>query len=364
MKPDPEHVEPLKGFSAFDFAAWLRRGFEDLYYKDMRVTAFAPLNYFVGRQDDITRELKNIYDALPKGTVQEKFRLGIAVALTNLPPTLQSVPTVRELLHLAARVHAPEVLPEVIKQVGNGFFGLPEHNECRELFALTLNIVGGMSPAKGVGENVRGLVGSSYFRPGYAPTAFIALCRAEPEKFHKHLELLRGYFAALHREAGMDNIYLTARRFAQFVDLSLIQKNLWQLYLSLRPGTDLLSTDNWLVKALINVEKAPFLLDKEGDCFYIARRDREQTQEKWKILLPEKSVELWTHLDDVRYFLNKCLEGKGKEMLENIDIEKVFYSLPIYVREFQPQPAVVYSLLVLNSPLFPPLYSPERVLER
>jgi len=311
VKPDIEHVKPLEEYSAQAFANWLRRGFEDLDHDKRRVTAFAPLNYFVRREDDITRELKNIYDLL-SGTAKEQFRLGIAIALSVMPPTLKSVSTVRHLLHLAGRVYATEIFPEVVKKIGNGFFGFSEHNEGRELFALSLNIVAGMSPAYGVGDTVRRLVSSSFFQPDYAPMAFVALCRAEPEEFYKHLELLRGSFSALHRDRGTNDAYITARRFVQYVDLEVIGRNFWHLYLCSKPGIDTFSTDNWLAEALFLCDNAPLLLDKFHDDYIIARHDKMN----WKQISPchvkinlEKGVwEHRSHLYDVNQFLNQCLK--------------------------------------------------------
>jgi hypothetical protein len=307
MKPDAKHVKPLESFDALAFANWLCRGFEDLHHEERRLTAFAPLNYFVGHYGDLTSDLKNIYDVL-SGSAQEELRFGIARAFSDMPPAQKSVPIVRSLLHLAGRVHAPEIFPEVIKQVGNGFFGMPEHNEGRELFALTLDIVAGMSPAHGVGDAVRRLVGSSFFQPGYAPRAFIALCRAEPEKFPMHLKLLRGHFTDLHQKEGTDDAFITARRFVQYVDLAVIGRNLWRLHICARPDIDTLNTDNWLVEAMaVDDRTTPLMLDKNGDDFVIARRDQKPIPQGWKINL-EKDRKAWDRVDDVRRFLNRCLE--------------------------------------------------------
>ena len=323
MKPDAKHVKPLESFDASAFANWLRRGFEDLHHEERRLTAFAPLNYFVGHYGDLTSDLKNIYDVL-SGSAQGELRFGIARAFSDLPPAQRSVPIVRSLLHLAGRVHAPEIFPEVIKQVGNGFFGMPDYNEGRELFALTLDIIAGMSPAHGTGDVVRRLVGSSFFQPGYAPRAFIALCRAEPEKFPMHLKLLRGHFTDLHQKEGTDDAFITARRFVQYVDFAVIARNLWRLYLCARPDIDALNTDNWLVEAMVVDDRtpplilldaealfvdarAPLILDKDGDDFVIARRDREPIPQGWEINLEEDRKE-WDHVDDVRRFLTRCLE--------------------------------------------------------
>lgn len=195
----------------------------------------------------------------------------------------------------------------MIKQVGNGFFGMPDYNEGRELFALTLDIIAGMSPAHGTGDVVRRLVGSSFFQPGYAPRAFIALCRAEPEEFPMHLKLLRGHFTDLHQKEGTDDAFITARRFVQYVDFLVIRRNLRRLHLCARPDIDPLTTDNWLVEAMAIGDRAPLMLNKDGDAFVLARRDRKQIQTPMKIYL-EVDRDVWNHADDVRIFLNRYLE--------------------------------------------------------
>ncbi|KJU84212.1 hypothetical protein MBAV_003597 [Candidatus Magnetobacterium bavaricum] len=144
----------------------------------------------------------------------------------------------------------------------------------RELFALTFNIVAGMSPAHNVGNVLRSLVASSFFQYEYAPMAFIALCRPEPEKFPEHLALLRGSFAKLHADIGTDDAYLTARRFVQYVDTSIIADNFYRC--SFSNNIDDIKPDNWLVKALLVGEKAPFKLQAQNDDFKIVRSDREQ----------------------------------------------------------------------------------------
>lgn len=313
MTPDAKQVKPLESFDASAFANWLRCGFEDLHHEERRLTAFAPLNYFVGHYGDLTSDLKNIYDVL-SGSAQRDLRLGIARALSDLPSAQRSVPIVRSLLHLAGRVHAPEIFPEVIKQVGNGFFGMPELNEGRELFALTLDIVAGMSPAHGVGDAVRRLVGSSFFQPGYAPRAFIALCRAEPEEFPMHLKLLRGHFTDLHQKEGTDDAFITARRFVQYVDSAVIARNLWRLHLCARPDVDALNTDNWLAEAMAFNDSAPLMMKKDGDDFVIVRRDRKPNPQEWEINLEEDRKE-WDHVDDVRRFLNRCLRNNRKAVV-------------------------------------------------
>jgi len=85
MKPNANHVEPLKKYKATDFATWLISGFRDMEQKDegKKLKAFAPLHYFVGQSDDLTGELKAIYDLLYNFGYDNEFRSGIAIAFSR-----------------------------------------------------------------------------------------------------------------------------------------------------------------------------------------------------------------------------------------------------------------------------------------
>lgn len=308
MKKRINHIEQLEELDQQQFAAWLRRGFEDLFHEDREVTAFAPMHHYIGRQSDIIDDLKNIYDAL-SGTAKENFRLGVKLSFSSLPPENQYIPLIRSFLHLAGKIHAVEILPEVVKQIGNGYFGIPYNNEGNELFALSLDIVSGMAPYSDVGDIVRRLAGSSFFKSDYAPLAFFALFRTEPDKFPDHLKLLRPDFTKLHKNRGTRTSFITALRFVQYVDLETISKNLWWLYLTMNPQiVDTFTSDNWIGEALFAGEKAPLLLTKDAH-FYLSRRSGQS--KRHKIIIPKSdSITKLSHDhdNDVRRFLNYVFE--------------------------------------------------------
>ncbi|KJU85184.1 hypothetical protein MBAV_002622 [Candidatus Magnetobacterium bavaricum] len=180
-----------------------------------------------------------------------------------------------------------------------------------ELFALTLDIVAGMSPADNVGDVLRRLTGSSFFRDGYAPMAFIALCRAEPGQFPEHLALLRGNFTKLHEKTGTKNAYLTARRFAHYVDMSIIANNIERCSF-VRDINDL-TTDNWLGKALFVGEKASLALQKQRNVFKIARIDRKKKGRFFEVR--SVSLDSYYDLDD---FLDSCIEANMPDTINKI----------------------------------------------
>ena len=74
MKPGIKHVQPLEEYDSGGFADWLRSGLEDLGIPERHTTAFRPLHHFVGLEDDLTRELKNIYDLLSGPPVSTSAR--------------------------------------------------------------------------------------------------------------------------------------------------------------------------------------------------------------------------------------------------------------------------------------------------
>lgn len=310
MKIEKKHVTPLEKFTETDFALWLQEGFEYIKDPKRQIEAFRPLNYLVGHQDIFT-ELQNIYDLLP-GRLKRRFRLGLKIILADSPPKSQSVNLISSVLDLTSRVHAVEVLPEVIKRVGNGFFGLQDNPEGDELFALAFDVFAGMSETYKAGNNIRKLISSSNFKSEYAPMAFIALCTAEPDNFIEHIALLRRAFSVLHSEKGTTGSVYTALRFVNHVVLETIGSRLLELKLSDEPSPSSTENDNWLVTALICLNESPLDLDKDDEMgvFFINRRDHDLIQ----IPIETDSIDDPGKLVRGRRFLNKCMAGQMREL--------------------------------------------------
>jgi hypothetical protein len=256
LKPNEKDIAKLEKYDASKFALWFRRGFTTIEAIDnkRRLTAFEPLNYFVRSQDDLTGQLKEIYDTLSP-LVQDEFRIGIAKAIADLPRESKSFPILRELLYLAGRIPATETVSHLIRRVGNGFFGMPADEGGAGLFALTLNIVAGMD-FHDAAFSVQRLAASKYFHYKYAPITFIALCRAEPDKFPEHLALLRSSFSRLHKEIGVKDAYFTAHRFAHYVDMTLIRENMRKTMFD-PSDSQSFDSDNWLWDASFLDGKLP-----------------------------------------------------------------------------------------------------------
>jgi len=278
LKLAPIDVAPLEIYSVEDFRDWLTAGYKDLARPDTRARAFAPLHLLVGH-GDITNELNSVYDVL-SGGAQILFRRGLADAIAALPTEANAVPVLRALLHLAGRIKALEVLPKLTPQVGAGFFGMPDRDEGRELFALAIDIVAGMAPASGTADTLRSLVGSVFFRSEYAPLALVALCRAEPQGFTKHLSFLRRHFAKLHIAHGIGNAAITARRVAHYVPLNVMASSLKALELAIAVP----ESDQWLVDAMFVGEEPPLEINIEEGIMFLSRRGGEGRE---PVQLPE-----------------------------------------------------------------------------
>lgn len=358
MKPNSVHVKKLEEFDANGFAGWLQSGFIDINNDSKRATAFAPLHYFVLQGDDLFIELRDIFDVL-SGSAQKNMQLGIAIALSNTPPRPQSINTVRSLLHLAGALNATEVLPIVVQMIGNGFFGMKEHDAGREFFALTLDIVSGMTPSLNIGNTLRRLVGSSFFYSDYAPRAFIALCKAEPEVFYEHLELLRGDFERLHVKEGTQYAYITANRFVQYVDTRIIADNIWRMNLSIDPHIPNYRNDHWLGYELFLGDKAPLLIDRDEDGFLISRTNKDNNT-TWRININDE-LSTWDQVNSLREFLNVCFEINQRQrwnvlkvQLSTINSQIIHDNMKLEKVRKQDQSNVIDILSQKDSPITSP----------
>jgi hypothetical protein len=270
MIPSAEQLAPLEAFDADRFAGWLTHGLAD--YRDSRRSrdAFAPVAAFVGQQEDVTLELKLIFDALSE-TARQRLRQGIAKAIADLSPALSSLPVMKGLLQLAGRFKATQAIAMILTQAGTGFFGRRDLDETRSLFGFALETVAGMAPGDGVAAGLRHLAATPAFESDYAPMVFIGLCRSEPSAFPAHMDYLRTHFHALHAassraDSDPPGAQLTSRRFAHYVPLDIIAEQLYRLRFSLNREREPWVEDNWLLRALFLGDRAPLRLmgDSEG----------------------------------------------------------------------------------------------------
>lgn len=281
-KPDFKDVEPLESFEIEDFARWLRTGIEGYVFNFNRNRLFDPLHLFVRRGDDLTTDLKIIYSVLSPDSSQARFRQGIASALSQLPGEERYVLVFRELMLLAGAIRAQEILPVLIVRLGNGFFGLPANEMTQDLFFDALDTVAGMAaPGSKAMDCMHSLIYSSFFQPEYADFALIALCRASPEEFPQHLEMLRGHIHQLLTQhiVEIDQLQAVAWQFVETIPVNVIADHLVQLKLSSIDEND--PSDEWMVEALFGGNEPPLIYGIMGkvsqeEVLAIRRRDRAE----------------------------------------------------------------------------------------
>lgn len=187
---------------------------------------------------------------------------------------------------------------------------MPDRDEGRELFALAIDVVAGMAPASGTADTLRNFVGSVFFRPGYAPLALVALCRAEPERFTEHLSLLRGHFAKLHTDHGVGNAAITARRVAHYVPLNVMASSLKAFELAVAVP----DSNRWLVDALFVGEESPLEINVKQNVMFLDRRGGEGREAVQFPEGPEQALEFRSQLQDLIFesALERLVEDLGK----------------------------------------------------
>lgn len=287
-KPGPKDIEPVRLYSVDEFERWIRIGFESLVNGDSTSVTlpFDPLDVFIDLNEDLTLDLKAIYDAFPPQT-QDNFRRGLAAALSHLPSTKRSVRVFQELLFLASAIKAHEVLPVLPTKVGNGFFGIAETSDKRKIFVTTLDTIASMASLDTVNRNVpkviKTLINSRFFISEYADTAFIALCQVSPEKFPEHLEELREHFNKLLKDKiiTFNQTQELTWQFVNSIGLNVIADNLQ--YLKAYPAQRKEPSDYWFLKALFGGDQPPLFPrvgeDEEGkNQYFIQRNDKPEQQ--------------------------------------------------------------------------------------
>lgn len=260
-----EGLKTLESFDSLEFANWLKNGFRLINTKEGRLDAFKPFHYFIRTQDshiienDVIENLKKIYNALsPKA--KAKFHDSLRIAFSKLKKDNDMFYLGQEFLHLSARIASPEGLPEIIKQLEKGALDSLDKKKRKELFANILSTTCGMSKYQEtrydkVPDLIRELKGNPHFEFGYSPMAFIALSRAEPDTFYRHLALLRKDFSRLLKRDGTEDIHITGHRFIHYVGIERLFSNFDEMSFCPQDSNRILNYDNWLIHAVFAVKE-------------------------------------------------------------------------------------------------------------
>lgn len=273
--PSKEDIEPFAKFEISDFERWLRIGFEGFLLENEGTAAFDHLGVFIGLDDHLVQDLRNIYHVFPARS-QAHIRQAVANLLASLEPIERNIIIFEHLLLLASVLPAgAEVLRVLPARIGNGFFGLTENRECISLFDLTLMTVIELTvPKKDSIDCLHALISSKYFENAYAGIALTALCRADDQNLAKHMAYLRESLAAMFREFNTNDI--TKRQLAAKI-LSAVGRHrlvmaIPELLLSdcsyRKPVND-----NWFIYALLerSEEVKPLLSrteNKKGEIYF------------------------------------------------------------------------------------------------
>lgn len=306
----------LHDFSQPQFEAWLEEGFDAYLWEGAGAWAFPGAEAEIAREGGPPEGIAKAAAGLAAGQ-RGKLRRGLADALGSLAPGARNVPIFAELLHLAVRLHAAEILRVLPLQIGAGFFGHPEAAvEDREgLFGDAMLAAAGLSaPRADALDCLHALIGSPNFRydPAYAGIALQALARAAPDDLVAHFELLRG---ALKR---MFDTYRTGEEAKRAMAGAVLNAAQLPAVLTAWPGLKYLDRDDehaplddWFVDALLAGPQAPLVCERdEPGHLRVFRRDVPDV----RLQLPETGDGLLGLLDllqDRRLISHPWLWGGG-----------------------------------------------------
>ncbi len=283
IRPTSKDVVLLRDYDPTDFERWFITGLETHFDEGDDSRAFQPLDLFIGSDDELTLDLKNIYNALPIATTRSNFRLGLKLALSHFPENPRYVKHFKELLWLAAEIRAFEILPVLPHRVSNGFFGKIEGEHPEELFIVALETVAGFSEPDNpdIERCLNSLIKSKHFDRQYTDVAFLSLCRAKPESFPAHLMRLRGKMTALleNGEIESSNKRNLAHQFVECVSFNLIVENLHKLSLGSK-NNNYPELDQWLVEGIFDSENPSLTCDfEDGEIYITPIRDGDEIKE-------------------------------------------------------------------------------------
>jgi hypothetical protein len=260
----------LHEYSEQQFEAWLKEGFDAYLWEGAGAWAFPGAEAEIAREGGPPEGIAKASAGL--GASQRgRLRRGLADALASLAPGARNLPIFAELLHLAVRLRAVEILRVLPLQIGAGFFGHPEAamEDRQGLFGDAMLAVAGLSaPRADAVECLHALIGSPNFRhdPAYAGIALQALARAAPDALVGHFDLLRG---ALKR---MFDAYQTGEEAKRAMASAVLDAVQLPAVLAAWPRLKYLDRDDphaplddWFVHALLAGPQAPLVCEQDED---------------------------------------------------------------------------------------------------
>jgi len=272
IKPGKENIKIISEYDIASFQRWLRVGLET-YLLENNVWGFEPMAVFIGQDEHVVSDLRNIYDVLPS-SARANFRQAIANILASLEATEQNIIIFEHLLLLAGKVSAgTEIYPVVSSRVGKGFFGLVENDKGRSLFDITMMIVAELAtPIENALQCLNTLISSPCFNKSsaYAGLALISLCRVAPNDLAKHLAKLHEKMMKMFEEYAINDAgqRLWAKKIVNTLSTCELAKGLSELGLYLPK----LPFDYWFFNIFSRAEDGPLIVWKcDGDRISISK---------------------------------------------------------------------------------------------
>lgn len=200
---------------------WLQIGL-DGYFKDLGRWAFRPHEGEIGVRDDPADDLRAIYDGLTPAA-QGRWRLAMREALAVHGREGRDGDATRVLIDLAALTGAYEALDVLPTLLASGNASL-----FHQVLRAAMTLASQTDRARTCIENIRTL---PCFSPDYAGHVLVALCRADPDGWIRHVENLAPAMEILASRLADESTALGryARSILEAVGLSRIGFGLKQM---------------------------------------------------------------------------------------------------------------------------------------
>ena len=160
---------------------WLQIGLDGYFFKDLGRWAFRPYEGEIGVRDDPADDLRAIYDGLTPAA-QGRWRLAMREALAVHGREGRDSDATRVLIDLVALTGAYEALDVLPTLLASGNASL-----FHQVLRAAMTLASQTDRARACIENIRT---SPSFPPDYAGHVLVALCRADPDGWIRHVENL------------------------------------------------------------------------------------------------------------------------------------------------------------------------------
>ena len=250
--------EPNKA-SKDSVKSWLQTALDGYLDDNWGIWAFEPLELEIGKEADLAGDLQRIYDSL-KADGKSRWRLAVAELLAERgrdPRHRRAIGVLLDLSILMPAFEVLKVLPGIVADIGEGddAWQLYDH-----AVAVAIELSRETQDARDCLERMRTSPG---FSPTYAGLIFIALCRAEPEEWPRHMRAMRESLDALVHSLGPESD--APRWYAESFVHAVTLACLWQGRGAFFEHGD--PSDNWLWNELFKGARSLLSRDESGYLF-------------------------------------------------------------------------------------------------